>query len=143
MLVTVTMSHLMKCRDIPSLSLSSDIMEGGQYRLSSGRNVVNLTVDTTERADAGYWNCTAQVYENGTDSLRVGEAVMRSIQLVVVGEFQRMVRCQSSHFPSLTFLPQLLHLHLKIFKERDSLVLHGLPFLGIKQMKVSLPSPSK
>lgn len=61
-------------------------MAGGKYTLSSGRDVVSLTIDTTARTDTGYWNCTAQVYENGTDSLTVGEPVMRSIQLVVVGE---------------------------------------------------------
>ena len=67
-------------------------MEGGRYTLSSGRDVVSLTIDTTDTTDTGYWNCTAQVYENGTDSLRVGEAVMRSIRLVVVGEYQRILR---------------------------------------------------
>ena len=67
-------------------------MAGGRYTLSSGRDVVSLTIDTTDRTDAGDWNCTAQVYESGTDSLRVGEAVMRSIHLVVVGECQRMLR---------------------------------------------------
>ena len=117
-------------------------MAGGRYTLSSGRDVVSLTIDTTDRTDAGNWNCTAQVYENGTDSLRVGEAVMRSIHLVVVGECHRMLRCQSSHFPFLTSLSQFLHLHQKILKKKG-LVPHGLHFLGIKKTVVSLPSPSK
>ena len=56
--------------------------------MSSGREVVSITVDSTNRADAGNWICTAQVYENGTGSLTVGGPVEVSVQLVVVGKFQ-------------------------------------------------------
>ena len=69
--------------------LSSEVTSGGRYTLSSGREVVSLTLDSSDRADAGNWTCTAQVYdERGTGSLTVGGPVEISVQLVVVGEFQ-------------------------------------------------------
>ena len=45
-------------------------------------------MDSTNRADAGNWTCTAQVYENGISSLTVGGPVEVSVQLVVVGKFR-------------------------------------------------------
>ena len=53
--------------------------------MSSGRDIVSLTLDSSERGDAGNWTCTAQVYETG--SLTVGGPEERSVQLVVVGRF--------------------------------------------------------
>ena len=53
--------------------------------MSGGRDVVSLTLDSSERGDAGNWTCTAQVYETG--SLTVGGPEERSVQLVVVGRF--------------------------------------------------------
>ena len=58
---------------------------GGRVTLSSGRDVVSLTLSSSDRGDAGSWTCTAQVYEENS-SLPVGEPVLRSVQLVVVGK---------------------------------------------------------
>ena len=63
----------------------SEVTSGGRFTVSSGRDVVSLTLDSSERGDAGNWRCTAQVYETG--SLTVGGPVERSVQLVVVGRF--------------------------------------------------------
>ena len=67
------------------------MVPGGRYTLSSGREVVSLTLDSSDRTDAGNWTCTAQVYESGTGSLPVGGPVEISVQLVVVGEFQSVL----------------------------------------------------
>jgi hypothetical protein len=65
-------------------SSGSEVSSGGRFTLSSGREVVSITVNITNREDAGNWTCTAQVYENGTGSLTVGGPVEVSVQLVVV-----------------------------------------------------------
>ena len=54
--------------------------------MSSGRAVVSLSLNSTDREDAGNWTCTAQVYEDITTGLTVGAPVERTIQLLVVGE---------------------------------------------------------
>ena len=54
--------------------------------MSNGRAVVSLSLDSTDREDAGNWTCTAQVYEDITTGLTVGAPVERTIQLLVVGE---------------------------------------------------------
>ena len=61
--------------------------------MSSGRAVVSLSLDSTDREDAGNWTCTAQVYENITTGLPVGAPVERTIQLLVVGEPLSRVVC--------------------------------------------------
>ena len=73
----------------PSLSLppSSPVTDGGRYTLSTGRDVVSLTVSNVGRNDTGDWNCTVQVFENVTTGLVVGEPVERLVTLVVVGKF--------------------------------------------------------
>ena len=59
-------------------------MDGGRISLSTDREEVSLTLESTTRDDTGYWNCTAQVYDE--DNV-VGQPVERPIRLVVVGEF--------------------------------------------------------
>ena len=61
--------------------------------MSSGRAVVSLSLNSTDREDAGNWTCTAQVYENITTGLTVGTPVERTIQLLVVGEPLSKVVC--------------------------------------------------
>ena len=51
--------------------------------LISGRDIVSLSLNSARENDAGYWNCSAQVYD---DDVVVGGPVEWSIQLVVVGE---------------------------------------------------------
>ena len=83
------------------------MISGGRYTLSSGRDVVSLTLDSSDRTDAGNWTCTAQVYESGTGSLPVGGPVEISVQLVVVGEFQSaLLKVWTSQLPCpLTVAP--------------------------------------
>ena len=52
--------------------------------MSSGRAVVSLSLDSTDREDAGNWTCTAQVYES--DSTPLGPPVNVSVELIIVGE---------------------------------------------------------
>ncbi|CAI8043848.1 Hemicentin-2 [Geodia barretti] len=54
---------------------------GGRTSLSTGREVVSLTLSSTRQYDTGYWNCSAQVYDGANV---VGQSVGRDIRLVVV-----------------------------------------------------------
>ena len=56
---------------------------GERVSLSSGRNTVSLSLNSVRENDTGYWNCSAQVYD---DDVVVGGPVEWNIQLVVVGE---------------------------------------------------------
>ena len=67
------------------LSLTSEVEEGGRYTLSSGRDIVSLTLTNSVSDDTGEWTCSAQMYESGT-TLTVGQPVERTIQLTVVGK---------------------------------------------------------
>ena len=60
------------------------VVDGGRISLSTGREEVSLTLESTTVNDTGYWNCTAQVYDG--DNV-VGQSVEGHIRLVVVGEF--------------------------------------------------------
>ena len=53
--------------------------------MSSGREEVSLTLDSSIRGDNGTWTCSAQVYDN--EGQTVSQPVERTVQLVVVGEF--------------------------------------------------------
>ena len=64
--------------------LCREVVDGGRISLSTDREEVSLTLESTTRDDNGYWNCTAQVYD-GVNI--IGQSVERPIRLVVVGEF--------------------------------------------------------
>ena len=53
--------------------------------MSSGRAMVSLSLNSTDREDAGNWTCTAQVYES--DSTPLGPPVNVSVELIIVGEY--------------------------------------------------------
>ena len=70
-----TYSILFYCREA---------VAGGRIFLNStGRDVVSLSLNGARENDAGYWNCSAQVYDG---DVVVGGPVEWDIQLVVVGE---------------------------------------------------------
>ena len=60
------------------------MVDEGRISLSTDKEEVSLTLKSTAGNDTGYWNCTAQVYDE--DNV-VGQPVERPIRLVVVGEF--------------------------------------------------------
>jgi hypothetical protein len=58
-----------------------EVVEEGRISLSTGRELVSLTLSSTRQNDTGYWNCSAQVYDGANV---VGQPVGRDIRLVVV-----------------------------------------------------------
>ena len=60
------------------------MVDGGRTSLTTDREEVSLTLESTTGSDTGYWNCTAQVYDGANV---VSRSVERPIRLVVVGEF--------------------------------------------------------
>ena len=52
--------------------------------MSSGREEVSLTLDSSIRGDNGTWTCSAQVYDS--EDQTVSQPVERTVQLVVVCE---------------------------------------------------------
>ena len=64
--------------------LSSNISDVGRYTFNRSREEVRLSIANTTIEDAGSWTCRAQVFKNET--VKLGDAVEYSIQLVVVGE---------------------------------------------------------
>ena len=64
--------------------LSSNISDGGRYTFNVSKKEVRLSITDTAIKDAGSWTCRAQVFQNET--VKMGDAVEYSIQLVVIGE---------------------------------------------------------
>ena len=62
----------------------SVVSEGGRISVSSGREEVSLTLDSSTREDNGTWTCSAQVYDNENQTLSQPEE--RTVQLVVVNK---------------------------------------------------------
>ena len=52
--------------------------------MSSGREEVSLTLDSSTREDNGTWTCSAQVYDS--EGQTVSQPLERTVQLVVVCE---------------------------------------------------------
>ena len=52
--------------------------------MSSGRDEVSLTLDSSTREDDGTWTCSAQVYDS--EGQTVGHTLERTVRLVVVCE---------------------------------------------------------
>ena len=52
--------------------------------MSSGREEVSLTLDSSTREDDGTWTCSAQVYDS--EGQTIGQPEERTVELVVVGE---------------------------------------------------------
>ena len=73
---------------MPFLFVCSEVFQGDRYILSSGRDIVSLTLNSSVRGDTGEWTCSAQVYEDSVTGMKeMGEPVERTLQLVVGESF--------------------------------------------------------